>query len=906
MQAKLNRPRIPGSVVQRQRLLDKLNKGVRRRLTLISAPAGYGKSTLVNNWLDTFDEPFAWLSLDEHDSELGRFVAYLVAAVRSHYPGQLPNTWSIVNTRPYPDPPRLADLFVHELEALPGDLILVLDDYHVVQDVAVNRFMARLVELHPQKLRQVILSRSDPPLAFSRLRASRRLVEIRSTDLSFTRDEVGEFLLQNLDDAVDEDITFLLHERTEGWPAGVQLAALSLRESEDIDSFARRFAGSSHRLISDYLVDEVFDKLDEQQRLGLLQLSLLNQFCAPLFEAVAGCEAKEDFGDNLVDFLWRNNLFVISLDDEGVWYRFHHLFCDLLRKRLGQTLQGETIATLHGRAANWYRSRGLIGHALSHLVACGDLNGAQYLLERSFLEILVSGDWPRLEGWLDHLPPTVLKVPIMKLVRAYVLHYHHQAKLVLKLVDEAEAGLSGLDAQDGELTRPIYQGLISTLRATSLDTFGDKAGSLAQAEQALRLLPVHFVDPRGLAEFHFLDSLRKMGEGERALAQAQQEFEKETLNEPSPRLVRLLMVIGNYYHANDIPGSTLTTAAMLRDLARQAQNGVALGWALYAMGWAQYEMNRLDEARSLLLELLEHRFSVHSRAVVEAYGGLALTYLAQGDKKSAGRTPQELRQFLLDRGLGTELLLADILDMRVALSDTAFFPSYSEVESLTLAIQSLPFSDLWCEPYLTATRANLRLGRQPNLERAAALLAELRARTRSVNNRRKQIQAAALGCLVQAARGEQEEALASLKEAVLMGEHVGALRSIADAGPGILPFLQQLLADNVAPDYVVRLIALLDSEAAQTRAESIMPAQQLLLRPLDEKTVHKALLTNRELDVLQLMARRFTNKEIASALSVSPNTVRKHTANIYRKLGVNNRREAAIKAETLDIIQADS
>ncbi|MFN2125377.1 MAG: LuxR C-terminal-related transcriptional regulator, partial [Candidatus Promineifilaceae bacterium] len=322
--------------------------------------------------------------------------------------------------------------------------------------------------------------------------------------------------------------------------------------------------------------------------------------------------------------------------------------------------------------------------------------------------------------------------------------------------------------------------------------------------------------------------------------------------------------------------------------------------------WAQYEMNRLDEARSLLLELLEHRFGVHARAVVEAYAGLALTYLAQGDKESAGRTPQELRQFLLDRGLGTELLQADILDMRVALSDPAFVPSYSEVESLTLAIQSLPFSDLWCEPHLTATRANLRLGRQPNLERAAALLAELRARTRSVDNRRKQIQAAALGCLVQAARGEQEEARASLKEAVLMGEHVGALRSIADAGPGILPFLQQLLADNVAPDYVVRLIALLDSEAAQTRAESIMPAQQLLLRPLDEKTVHKALLTNRELDVLQLMARRFTNKEIASALSVSPNTVRKHTANIYRKLGVNNRREAAIKAETLDIIQADS
>jgi ATP/maltotriose-dependent transcriptional regulator MalT len=324
------------------------------------------------------------------------------------------------------------------------------------------------------------------------------------------------------------------------------------------------------------------------------------------------------------------------------------------------------------------------------------------------------------------------------------------------------------------------------------------------------------------------------------------------------------------------------------------------------MSWAQYEVNHLDEARSLLLELLEHRFGVHARAVVEAYGGLALISLAQGDKESAGRAAQQLRHFLLNRGLGTELLLADILDVRVALSDPAFVPSYSEVESLTLAIQSLPFSDLWCEPRLTAARANLRLGRRSNLDKAAALLDELQAQSRLVNNRRKQIQAAALACLVQAARGEQAEALASLKDAVLMGEHVGTLRSIAEAGPGILPYLQKLLADNVARDYVIRLIALLDSEAAQTTAESMMPGQRLLLRPLDDQTVLKASLTNRELDVLQLVARRFTNKEIASALSVSPNTVRKHTANIYKKLGVNNRREAAIKAKTLDILQADA
>ena len=900
LQAKLHRPRIPGQFVQRQRLLEKLNEGMLRQLTLVSAPAGYGKTTMVNLWLDAQDKPYVWLSLDDHDNELGTFVTYLATAVRTHYPAHVPNTWSIVNTRPLPEPQHLADLFIQELEGLPGHLLFILDDYHTMQELAVNSFMTRLVTWLPANVHLVLISRSDPPLALSRLRARRQLAEIRSADLSFTLREVNEFLLYNLEAPINEEIATLLYERTEGWSVGLQLAALVLGESDDAESFADRFARSSHRLISDYLVDEVLEKLDAKHRIELLQISLLDQFCAPLCEAIAGPDASEDFGRHFIEFLWRSNIFVFALDDEGIWYRYHHLFRDLLHNRLRQLSSEKRMAELHGRAAAWYEKEGLIGPAISHFVAGNTLAAAVQLLERSFLQVLDQDDWRRLERWLSTLPAGAHELPPVQVFQAYIAHFRFHYEESLRLLDAAEEGFKDIQHGADEEKLRIYAGIINTIRAVALDVRGSPERSLLHAEEALQQLPQSLTAPYSLAEFHYYDAKRRMGEGKHALQLAQQALQSRPLDKPDARTLRLLMAIGNYYHAQADVANVLVTAEMLRNLALKAKNTIAFGWGVYGLGWARYEKNELEAAQDALKQALERRFYVHGRTVIECSAGLVFTYLAQGKRQAAEDVLQQLREFLLDRGFGGQLVFVDILAMCVSLKTGTYAPSRSEVNALADAVSQMTVTDLWFAPQLTIVRAYLRLGEPRDLQSAWDQLQDYGASVKAIFNLHKLIQVKAFEALVCAARGEQEAALAALQEAVLLGEPGGALRVIADAGPDLIPYLRILVESVIAADYVARLLALLTGAEASSMREPAVQSQLLL----GYDTALKASLTNRELDVLLLIAKRLTNKEIAAELMLSPHTVKRHSLNLYRKLGVRNRREAVARAKVLDLLSS--
>ena len=912
LQAKLFRPRIPGRLVQRKRLLQTLDEAYRRRLVLVSAPAGYGKTTLVNLWLEKVEEAYAWISLDERDNNLQLFVAYLAAAVRSIYPSAAADVWSLVNTSPLPDPARLADLFLGSLEALPGPLLLVLDDYHAVPDLAVSQFMSRLVTWLPATVHLVLITRSDPALALTRLRARRQMAEIRGVDLNFTRHEAADLLANYLDDLLDEETTALLHERTEGWPTGLQLAAISLRESGDPETFARRFANSSHRLVSDYLLDEVLVTLNEQQTIDLIRTSLLDQFCAPLCEAVAGTETGNNSGGRFVDALWRDNLFVVALDDAGVWYRYHHLFRDLLRKRLRQLYTEEMIAEMHLRAGAWYKDEGMVEPAMAHFIEGGDLSAALRLLETSFLPALNQDDWRPLERWIALLPPEAQHQPYVQIVRAFIHHYHFQFLEVIRLTDAAEAGFElASDRRGGDgpaaRERQLYLGLINTLRATTLGALGDPARSLTHARQALRQLTPEAAVPYSLAEFRYIESLRCTGQSHKALAFANRTLRDLTIDQPDARSLRLLMAIGNYYHAQaDLAGSQ-ATALTLRDLARKAGSYVGYGWGMYGLGWVHYERDDLAAAERLLREVLDHRFQIHGRTVVECAYGLSLTYLAQGKQEAAQQTAVELREFLLDRGAGSQLPLAEVLALCVALHQAAFTPSPLMVEELTQQMQLIPYSDLWHTPLITVVRAHLRLGRPENLEKALTLLADLRTHAAAMHNPRKVMQALAMETIALAAHGSREPALAALQEAVLLGEAGGALHTTADAGPGLIPFLRHLGSTNVAVEYVQRLLAVLGDQGpahVKHTGQAPLTRDEAAAGLLDYAAVREAALTNRELDVLTLLARRLSNKEIAAMLSLSPHTVKKHSQNLYKKLGVKNRREAVARAAVLGLLSA--
>ena len=461
---KLHRPRASATLVPRLRLLEELEAGLSQRLMLISAPAGYGKTTVVSQWLDTVDHPSAWISLDEHDGDLAVFFSYFVAAVRSVYPDAGRSTETLLKAPTLPSPDRLADSMLHDLVALPGPLIFVLDDYHMIQTVDVQVAMARVVQHMPAHVHLVLTTRADPPLPLDRLRGRQQLLEIRSADLRFSTEEASHLLQQILGPAVADETAALLEESTEGWAVGLQLAAISMRGRSDPVAFARKITQSSHHLAADYLLAEVLEGLPQAQRACLLQTSLLDRFCVPLCDAVRGEASQELTGEDFVRAVRRSNLFLMPLDDEGTWYRYHHLFQHLLRNRLRQHYADAEIREMHARASTWFTTHGLLDEAIVHAVKAKDVLRAAALVEDHVHPALDREDWRQVERWIGLLPADLLNRPRLLVAQAWLNYIRYQFSAIVTLLDAAESAMAS-DPAPNRANETTLWGEISTLRA---------------------------------------------------------------------------------------------------------------------------------------------------------------------------------------------------------------------------------------------------------------------------------------------------------------------------------------------------------------------------------------------------------------------------------------------------------
>ena len=897
LQTKLYRPRIAARLVPRPRLLEKLEQGAARRLMLISAPAGYGKTTLVDVWLEQTERPYAWLSLDSHDNDLSVFALYLAAAVRTRYAAALPTTWALLSSADLPETARLADIFLQELAALAGPLWLIIDDYHVAHKIDIHEFMARLVMNTPRDVHFMLMTRSDPPFALARLRALGHLVELRAVDLRFDQYEASLLLRNEVPTAVAPEVAALLEERTEGWPAGLQLAAISLRDSAAPEAFAQRFAGSGNRLVSEYLVDEVLATLTEKQRRELLRSALPDRFCAPLFGVLTGAPEIDDPDQHYLESLWRANLFVVALDDEGVWYRYHALFRMLLRQRLSQTESPAAIAALHARASDWFASQGLLEEAIMHAQLGMEPTTAVQLFEDHLPEALNSDDWRRLERWLHHFPLDGPPQPVLLIARAFLHHFSFQHARILPLVTAAAEALAQEPGRLPPDKRETYHGLLNTLRAAAYrNTAGDRQEVLAFGAAARRQLPDSFSGTRSIAESNYILTLNSLGRREQALQTATELLAQQPVG-PNVRTLRLLLATSAIHFSKaDLP-HLQDSLSLFYSLARQARQPVLHGWAAFGMGWYHYQLNDLLTAEQYLTEAVALRHEANGRTIIEAYSGLTLTHLARGRHHEAQDAIAELRIFLHDRGTHNRLIIADSLAAHLALIRGDYDPLWQSLSGFTRDVPAQVMAGLWETPALTAVRAYLAQGGAQPLAGAADLLATARAVASEWHNPMQLIEIGALEALLHAARGEEEAALATLGTAVRLAEPGGTLRLIADAGPALLPLLRRLLAQNVSPTYVQRLLAVLPPETA-----SVAPGTDLALLLLPAGRQLSGALTNREIDVLLLLAERLTNKEIAARLSLSPNTVKKHSISLYEKLGVRTRRQAVARAQALGLL----
>ena len=895
---KLYLPRLRPNVVSRPRLLERLNAGLHRKLTLIAAPAGFGKTTLVSEWVEGIDRPTAWLSLDEGENDPTRFLAYLVTALQTIAATLGEGVLGVLQSSQPPPPEAILTALLNEITTLPDQFVLVLDDYHVIDAKPVDLALTFLVEHLPPQMHLVIATREDPLLPLARLRARGELTELRAADLRFTPSEAAEFLNSVMGLNLSPGNIAALEDRTEGWIAGLQLAALSMRGREDIPEFIRAFTGD-HRYILDYLVEEVLTRQPEPVRSFLLQTAILDRLSGSLCDAVTGQEK----GNVRLEALEHGNFFVVALDDTRHWYRYHHLFAEVLSAHL-LAEQPDQVATLHRRASEWYEQQGSAVDAIRHALAAADFARAADLVELGVLAMLRSRQEATLLDWLKVLPDEVLRCrPVLSVAYAHVLLSSGEREGVEERLRDAERWLDTTAEMRGLASAPAatmvvvdekefghLPATIAIARAGLALTRGNVPGTVTYARRALDLAPEDAHLTRGSAAALLGLASWTSGDLEAAhrsyadgIASLQKAGNISDSLGCAIAVADIQMVQGRLHEAMHTYERALQRALEQGTPPLRGTADMYVG-----MSGLHRERNDLHTATQHLLrskELGEHtglpqnryRWCVAMARIRQAQGDLnsALDLLHEAECLYVGDFSPNVRPIAasVSRVWVAQGNVGEALDWvrerGLSVSDE---PSYlREFEHITLARVLLARS--------TSNRADRSIHEAVGLLERLLQAAEEGERTESV------IEILVLQALANLLQGDIPAALVPLQQALTLAEPEGYVRMFVDEGPPMALLLEAAAKHGIAPNYVRHLLTAFGS------AEDRTPVKQGLIEPLSE----------RELEVLRLLATGLNGPEIARELVVSLNTMRTHTKNIYSKLGVNDRRAAVRRAKELDL-----
>ena len=900
LRTKLHRPPVTGDFVYRSRLHEHIGLGLETPLTLVSAPAGYGKSTLVSHWIESQDLPCAWLSLDDADSDLNVFVSYLIAAIRTVFDDSCAELEALI-AAPRPQPVSvLGGCLVNELDAVETSFLLTLDDYQRIEATSrVHELIGFLLKQPPAPLRLVIVTRHDPPLPMASMRASGCLTDVRLKDLEFSPPDVAAFLEKTAGLRVSEEALENLRNQTEGWAAGLRLVSLHLRHADDPDGFLKGLRGGIQH-VREYLVHEVLARQSPQMRDWLLRTSILERFCPQLCDALRVDDDTDEGSDVdgrlFIDRLVRSNLFTISLDAGGEWFRYHHLFQEFLNSFLQREWNSEEVSALHARASAWFVEQGMIEEAVRHALAAGDLQAAMRLVEQHRYQLLNTEQWSLLERRLRLLPnDAVAANPVLLSTRALIHYFRGQIVEAIAHRDRAEALLSTLPAESP--ARKEAEGEIALITAVEAYLSGDGHRTLERAERALCLLPLEALQIRSLSLGFRALARQTLGD----VAGAFQSIEEALAESPS---------IGALHRVRLLNFCCLThmVAGSLDQLSRPALESIefgveaglrgSTGAARYFLGVSHYLRNELSEAERYLSAVLADRVLLRTAFTVHGAAALASVHLAQGSTAEASRVIQLANVHFVQSGetLAQATMRAFEVDLAVRQGRIA------DARRLRVSAEFEPYPPIYYfyVPQLTPARLLLAEKTPGGLKKAGEKLEKLEAFLRRTHRTTILITVLSLQALVLEAQGAEPAALDKLAEALALAEPGGIIRSFVDLGSPMAHLLTRLSRDIGNVTHVERVLAAfgdpaeLAAEGAPRVAEGPSLRATEASRALDPSALDA--LTNRELDVLQLLAERLQNKEISDRLCISPHTVNDHLKRIYQKLSVSNRRQAVERA----------
>jgi len=871
---KLRIPSVRSNMIMRTRLFELMDEGSNGKMTMVSASAGYGKTTLVSQWLAHCTYQAAWLSLDEHDNDPIRFIQYLMATfkkVAGDDSQELRNAWHYQPTLPIS---YVLNALLHDISTCAEPVILVLDDYHVIESQAVHVALGFLIDNQPGNMHVILITREDPPLPLARMRARNELVEVRGNDLRFTECETAQFFNQRMNLHLSPKDIETLEKRTEGWVAGLHLAAISMRNRTDRSAFISSFTGS-HRFVMDYLMEEVLSQQSEKVQDFLLQTSILDRFCGSLCDAML---RRDKEGEEILVFLERSNLFVIPLDDERQWYRYHHLFSDLLRQRYAYFFRGreEETSALHIRASKWLEEHGFDIEAFQHATAAQDMERAVRLIEGDGMPLHFRGGARIILSWLEKQGTSLFAAhPSLHV-------FYASARLMTGKLNEVEQHVSDAEALllDGELDDSSKDliGHIASIRATLGAVRNDVDSIIEQAHIALKHL--HPSNHPVRAATIWTQGVAYQLKGERTAARRAY-AEAILIGRPIGHLIITLM-------------ATLGT------------------------GQLEEQDNQLKLAMQTYRQVIELAGTPPLPAACDAFLGISRIFYEWNDLQAAELHMQQ--GMLLVRQLENtdKMLECELLAAKIKLAGNDLLSSEELVLKADQSIQEQAYSHLVEEVALL--KLNLSLYRdesqnewnmpavhgsgilqariyliQGNVEAAVALLNVLYDRAKVKQQKNEQLRLLVLLAIAFQQKGELKTALHKMNEAIRMAKRDNFVRLFVNEGKPMLDLVTQAAARRIQLDYTKFLITHLreESQLRNLLPDSSNPAlPKFSVEPL----------TERELEVLQLIAAGLSNQQIANRLFLALSTVKGYNRSIFEKLQVKRRTEAIARAREVGLL----
>jgi LuxR family maltose regulon positive regulatory protein len=890
---KLFFPRARSKLVSRPRLIDQLTAGLRKPLTLISAPAGYGKTTLLSDWRLRFgsEYPLAWLSLDPDDNNLTRFLTYVSAALETLDP-TLPQ--GLVFHLQLPQLPPMEELvtaLINGVNAFPRDFALVLDDCQTITNPAIHAALAYLLDHMPPNMHLVMLTRADPPIHLAKLRVRGDMVELRTDDLRFTTKEAIFYLNAVMDLNLSYENVSALDQRTEGWAVGLQMAAISMQGKEDASAFIKTFTGSN-RFILDFLSEEVIQGQTEEVQMFLLRTSILDRLTGSLCDAVLG-EAQNS-AQVLVE-LERKNLFLIPLDDERQWYRYHHLFSGLLFQFLKQT-QPEIVNALYKRAAAWLEENGFPENAIVYALKAQDYDLATRLMLQIKNSLWNRGEVHMLLNWLKTLPEELVRSQ-PELCLSYA-----GCHLLVGYFDVAEKWLQWMEDDLGPITasdryEAVWIQKILIYRSVCARFRGDYVAAIALGRSGLDQTPSTAVRDRGsallfLGHAHFYAG--NTDTAEQVLIDAVQTLQASghTMACLNARhyLAQLWVQRGRLHEACEIYEQAIL-------YSREQEKTVYSGIEYVGLGDLRREWNQLDAAAAEIqrgLELAEKGGFILT--LMDVYLGRVRLALSQKDWEAAWMTIQKAEQLAHRSPTSIEIAYLQAWRARLNLAQGKLAEAESWAELVEAEMKGTeitgPFHPMREFALLTLARVWLAQGKA---DQAAALLERVRIGAEATGRGGRALEAQMLQALAEQDAGKEAQAIHSMKKVLAWAEPEGYVRLFIEEGAPVAKLLYKVIGSTTTDlrEYAGRLLA------AYSQEQAAWPA------PLAETLPRDALiepLSKREIEVLHLMADGFSNKEIASQLIISIGTVKRHVVHIFQKLRAANRIQAVTIARELEIV----